>query len=152
MGLNPLHESDDIGIKTVPMIGKRFILDPIKVNFNIENNLINGDVFAVITNSGNYAKVQVTDYGYNLGIKWVTYAADTGPRSHYFERSPELSMIFQHPIHSSFLLDCIHTYFTILLHPPQRYPASFMCRWTPPATIRIPLSPISSITSRIASR
>jgi len=75
-GAQPPLEGDDVGIKTVPMIGRRFILDPIKVNFNIENNLINGDVFAVITNSGNYAKVQVTDYGYNLGVKWVTYAAD----------------------------------------------------------------------------
>jgi hypothetical protein len=75
-GAQPLLESDDVGIKTMPMIGRRIMVDPIKVNFNSENNLINGDVFAVITNSGNYAKVLVTDYGYNLGVKWVTYAAD----------------------------------------------------------------------------
>ena len=32
-----------------------------------------GDVFAVFTNGGNYAKVLVTAYGNNLKIKWVTY-------------------------------------------------------------------------------
>jgi hypothetical protein len=33
----------------------------------------NGDVFAVITDQGNYAKVQVQQYGYDLSIRWVTY-------------------------------------------------------------------------------
>ncbi|WP_190342706.1 hypothetical protein [Leptolyngbya sp. FACHB-36] len=37
------------------------------------NQLVNGNVFAVRTNSGNYAKVQVLKYGYNLQIQWVTY-------------------------------------------------------------------------------
>lgn len=37
------------------------------------NQLVNGDVFAVLTNMGNYAKVQVVTYGYDLQIKWTTY-------------------------------------------------------------------------------
>ncbi len=63
----------------IPLIKRRFIINPTD-----GNNLINGDVFAVVTNSGNYAKVQVTDYGYNLGIKWVTYAAGAGTNEPLF--------------------------------------------------------------------
>ena len=37
------------------------------------NSLTNGSVFAVKTNSGNFAKVQVLSYGYNLQVQWVTY-------------------------------------------------------------------------------
>src|SRR5262249_38818265 len=33
----------------------------------------NGAVFAVITRQGNYAKVQVQQYGYDLTIRWATY-------------------------------------------------------------------------------
>ena len=44
---------------------------PIFVN---RNQLVNGDVFAVLTNQGNYAKVKVLEYGYNLQIQWVTYS------------------------------------------------------------------------------
>ena len=39
-----------------------------------------GDVFAVRTNQGNYAKVKVLTYGYDLQIRWVTYRAN--PRYH----------------------------------------------------------------------
>lgn len=42
-------------------------------NNDATNRLVNGDVFAVKTNAGNYAKVQVTNYGYDLSIRWVTY-------------------------------------------------------------------------------
>ena len=39
------------------------------------NKLATGDVFAVLTNGGNYAKVKVLGYGSNftLSIRWVTY-------------------------------------------------------------------------------
>jgi len=64
---------------------RRFIINPTDGNADAGNNLINGNVFAVITNSGNYAKVQVTDYGYNLGIKWITYAPpDAGTKEPLF--------------------------------------------------------------------
>ncbi len=37
------------------------------------NQLTPGDVFAVRTNAGNYAKVLVQAYGYDLHIQWATY-------------------------------------------------------------------------------
>lgn len=37
------------------------------------NLLVNGDVFAVKTTAGNYAKFEVVSYGYELKVKWVTY-------------------------------------------------------------------------------
>ena len=42
-------------------------------NNDATNKLVTGDVFAVKTNQGNFAKVLVTSYGYNIGIEWVTY-------------------------------------------------------------------------------
>jgi hypothetical protein len=46
---------------------------PIDGNNDTTNKLVTGDVFAVKTNQGNYAKVLVTAYGYDIGIEWVTY-------------------------------------------------------------------------------
>src|SRR4029077_12608693 len=43
---------------------------------NASNKLVAGDVFAVLTNQGNYAKVKVVAYGYDLSIQWVTYKLD----------------------------------------------------------------------------
>lgn len=49
---------------------------PIIGNNDATNKLVNGDVFAVRTNKGNYAKVQVMAYGYNIQLRWVTYKLD----------------------------------------------------------------------------
>lgn len=46
---------------------------PIPGNNDPSNKLVNGDVFAVITKSGNYAKVKVLAYGYDIQLQWVTY-------------------------------------------------------------------------------
>jgi hypothetical protein len=46
---------------------------PIPGNDDATNKLVNGDVFAVRTQAGNFAKVMVVTYGYNLTIEWVTY-------------------------------------------------------------------------------
>lgn len=46
---------------------------PIEGSNNASNQLMNGDVFAVRTNSGNYAKAKILEYGYNLKIQWETY-------------------------------------------------------------------------------
>ena len=46
---------------------------PIDGNDDATNQLISGDVFAVRTNQGNYTKVQVISYGYNLLLRFVTY-------------------------------------------------------------------------------
>jgi hypothetical protein len=37
------------------------------------NVLVPGDVFAVKTNGGNYARVKIVSYGYDLQIQWTTY-------------------------------------------------------------------------------
>lgn len=49
---------------------------PIPGNNDATNKLVAGDVFAVRTSLGNYAKVKVINYGYNLFIQWVTYRLD----------------------------------------------------------------------------
>jgi hypothetical protein len=46
---------------------------PIPGNNDPTNKLVNGDVFAVKTNSGNFSKILVVAYGYNIQIQWVTY-------------------------------------------------------------------------------
>jgi hypothetical protein len=48
---------------------------PIRGNNDASNQLVQGDVFAVLTHGGNYAKVQVSNYDYNLTIRWVTASA-----------------------------------------------------------------------------
>lgn len=60
---------------------------PIEGNDDATNRLQQGTVFAVLTRQGNYSKVQVLDYGYNLKIRWETYA---GGASRSAERSPTL--------------------------------------------------------------
>jgi hypothetical protein len=49
-----------------------FALTPIVGNNDATNQLVTGDVFAVKTNGGNLAKVQVVSYGYDMVIQWVT--------------------------------------------------------------------------------
>ena len=55
-----------------------FATTPIDGNADSTNKLVVGDVFAVLTNQGNYTKVQVAAYGYNLTINWVTYKINSG--------------------------------------------------------------------------
>jgi hypothetical protein len=47
---------------------------PINGTDDATNLLVNGDVFAVRTAEGNYSKVKVLNYGYDIVIRWVTYA------------------------------------------------------------------------------
>jgi len=51
---------------------------PIIGNNNSTNLLTVNDVFAVLTAKGNYAKVKVLSYGYDLTISWVTYSIGSG--------------------------------------------------------------------------
>jgi hypothetical protein len=46
---------------------------PINGSNNSSNKLTANSVIAVRTNAGRYAKLKVESYGYNLGIRWVTY-------------------------------------------------------------------------------
>lgn len=50
---------------------------PIDGNNDPTNRLVTGDVFAVRTTAGSYAKVKVVSYGYDLHIQWVTYHLDS---------------------------------------------------------------------------
>ncbi len=50
---------------------------PIDGNNDATNKLTTNDVFAVHTTAGNYAKVKVVAYGYDLHIHWVTYRLDS---------------------------------------------------------------------------
>ncbi len=54
--------------------------NPIIGNNDASNQLKTGTVFAVRTTAGNYAKVQVVQYGYNMKIRWVTYRLRSGYR------------------------------------------------------------------------
>jgi hypothetical protein len=51
---------------------------PIIGNNDATNKLVTGDVFAVQTNVGNFTKIKVLNYDYNMKIQWVTYKL--GPR------------------------------------------------------------------------
>jgi len=53
-----------------------YAANPINGSNNSSNKLVPGDVFAVLTNQGNYSKVKILSYGYNLTIQWVTYHLD----------------------------------------------------------------------------
>ena len=50
---------------------------PIDGNNDPTNKLTTNDVFAVRTSSGNFAKVKVVAYGYDLHLQWVTYHLDS---------------------------------------------------------------------------
>jgi DNA-binding beta-propeller fold protein YncE len=64
------------GISAAELQSLSYSGTPISGNDDATNQLVNGDVFAVITRSGNYAKVQVLNYGYDLNIQWRTYKLD----------------------------------------------------------------------------
>jgi len=51
---------------------------PVIGNIGADNKLVNGDVFAVLTNAGNFTKIKVVMYDYNMTIQWATYKV--GPR------------------------------------------------------------------------
>jgi hypothetical protein len=46
---------------------------PIPANADPTNQLVEGDVFAVHSNAGNFAKIKILSYGRNLGVQWVTF-------------------------------------------------------------------------------
>ena len=69
----------DFNSLTAPTLqGLAYGSAPIDGNNDPTNKLVNGDVFAVKTTQGNYAKVKVLNYGYDLTIQWVTYNIPSG--------------------------------------------------------------------------
>jgi hypothetical protein len=70
-----LGSVDFAGLTPEQLAGRTYSSQPIPGNVNGPNNLTAGCVFAVRTRRGSLAKVQVVEYGYNLTLRWVTYAA-----------------------------------------------------------------------------
>ena len=64
------------GISAAELQSLSYGTTPINGNDDATNQLVDGDVFAVITSGGNYAKVKVVNYGYDLTIQWRTYRLD----------------------------------------------------------------------------
>jgi hypothetical protein len=64
---------------------------PIVGNNDSTNHLVDGDVFAVHTHSGNYAKVKILQYGYDLLLQWVTMS----PGSNEGSPSPVLAFRYR---------------------------------------------------------
>jgi hypothetical protein len=63
----------DFNSVTLAMLKAATYTDRINGSNTSANQLTVGTVVGVRTNSGHYAKVLITAYGYNLGIRWVTY-------------------------------------------------------------------------------
>jgi hypothetical protein len=81
-----------------------YLTTAIPGNNDATNVLVPGDLFAVRTAQGNYAKVKVLTYGYNLGIQWVTY-----------KLNPAVTVLgtgYQQPEDVKLSLDDIHAYVT----------------------------------------
>ena len=64
---------DFVSLSAAGLQGLPYGTAPIPGNDDPTNKLVPGDVFAVKTTQGNFAKVLVDAYGYNLTITWVTY-------------------------------------------------------------------------------
>ncbi|RNC72666.1 MAG: hypothetical protein ED859_01515 [Desulfuromonadales bacterium] len=68
-----------LGVVSFTAVGPAQLLDltygstAITGDNNASNLLVPNAVFAVRTNQGNFAKVRIVSYGYNLQIQWVTY-------------------------------------------------------------------------------
>src|SRR5947209_5764899 len=80
---------DSIGLAQLE--GYAYGSAPIPGSADATNQLVQGDVFAVHTTGGNYTKVQVTSYGYNLGLRWVTFGPATPHRPILFARNAVLA-------------------------------------------------------------
>lgn len=86
------------------LLGLAYSSTPIVGNNDATNKLVVGDVFAVRTNQGNYAKVQILAYGYNLQIQWVTY--------HFAPAYTVLGTGYNQPEDVKIAADNLHVYIT----------------------------------------
>lgn len=79
--LNPINGATIVNLGVVnfnnitlaQLKSQSYSTTPLDGNNDATNVLVAGDVFAVHTSSGHYAKVKVVTYGYNLQLQWVTY-------------------------------------------------------------------------------
>jgi len=65
--------TDFNAIDAATLQSQSYSTTPLNGTNDSSNQLVDNDVFAVLTNGGNHAKVLVTSYGYDLQIQWVTY-------------------------------------------------------------------------------
>jgi hypothetical protein len=72
-GIVNLGNANFDAINLATLQGYQYGSTPIPGSANATNQLTPGDVFAVRTSGGNYAKVRVITYDYNLGLRWTTY-------------------------------------------------------------------------------
>lgn len=68
-----LGVTDFNAITFTTLQGESYGTTAINGNNDSSNQLVNGDVFAIHTNGGNYAKVMVVTYGQDIQVQWVTY-------------------------------------------------------------------------------
>ncbi|PPK85068.1 hypothetical protein CLV84_1958 [Neolewinella xylanilytica] len=61
------------GLSAAELASLTYSPNPINADNNASNLLTNGAVFAVRTTAGNYTKVQVITYGYDMTIRYRTY-------------------------------------------------------------------------------
>ena len=61
------------GLSVAELASLTYTVDPINADDNSSNLLTAGAVFAVRTTLGNYTKVQVISYGYNIVVRYRTY-------------------------------------------------------------------------------
>lgn len=61
------------GLSAAELASLTYTTDPINADDNASNLLTAGAVFAVRTTAGNYTKVQVITYGYNIVVRYRTY-------------------------------------------------------------------------------
>jgi hypothetical protein len=88
------------GINLATLQGYQYGSTPIPGSANATNQLTQGDVFAVRTSGGNYAKVQVLKYDYNLLLRWTTYKQPSGGATSpvvHWRVLPEKITVHPHP-------------------------------------------------------
>lgn len=68
-----LGKASFASVTHVELQGYAYDSAPICGNNDASNLLTPGAMFAVLTNKGNFAKVQIISYGYDLKIQWRTY-------------------------------------------------------------------------------
>ena len=103
-GIVNIGVTDFTSITPQTLKGLTYSSTPIPGNNDPSNKLVPGDVFAVRTNQGNYAKVRVISYGYDLQIQWVTY--------HFNPAYVVLGTGYQQPEDIKLSSDNVHVYIT----------------------------------------
>jgi hypothetical protein len=71
--LTNLGHSNFDAVSLQRLAAQSYTATPINGSNNAANNLTAGTVIGIKTATGRYAKMAIDSYGYNLGIRWLTY-------------------------------------------------------------------------------